>query len=51
MSSSIVYPASIACEIVPEYEDTFSEDADAHEHDSINLLNEEEERNFVTYQP
>ena len=51
LSNSIVYPASITCEIVPEYEDTYSEDSNIHKHDSVNLLNEESERNFITYQP
>ena len=51
MSNSIVYPASITCEIVPEYYDTFSEDLYSHKHDSIGILNEEEERNVSTYQP
>lgn len=50
LSNSIVYPASITCEIVPEYYDSFSEDSDIHSHDGINLLNEEEERNVSTYQ-
>lgn len=43
LSNIMVYPASITCEIVPEYEDTFSSDQYNHKHDSFNLLNEEEE--------
>lgn len=51
LTNSIVYPASITCEIVPEYHDSMSEDSTIHEHDSINLLNEDEEPNMTTYQP
>lgn len=43
LTNSIVYPASISCEIVPEYEDTFSNDAFDHSTDSFNLLNREED--------
>ena len=50
LTNSIVYPASITCEIVPEYYDTMSEDTYIHTQDSINLLNEEEEPVVTTYQ-
>lgn len=43
LSNSMIYPASIACEIVPEYENTFSTAQYNHSHTSFNLLNEEEE--------
>lgn len=42
LTNSIVYPASITCEIVPEYEDTFSTDSYQHKHDNFNLLNQDE---------
>lgn len=50
LTNSMIYPASITCEIVPEYYDSMSEDSTIHEHDSINLLNEESEHNMTTYQ-
>lgn len=43
LSNAMIYPASIACEIVPEYENTFSNTQYNHSHSSFNLLNEEEE--------
>lgn len=43
MSSTMIYPASITCELVPEYEDTFSSSEYNYEHSSFNLLNDEEE--------
>lgn len=42
ISNIMVYPASIACEIVPEYENTFSDSAYNHANDSFNLLHREE---------
>ena len=43
LTNSIVYPASITCEIVPEYEDTFEKSSFDYKHSSLNLLTEEEE--------
>ena len=43
MSNIMVYPASIACEIVPEYENTFSKSLKSHKDNSFNLLNGEDE--------
>lgn len=44
MSANMIYPASISCEIVPEYENTFNkEDIHNFKHTDFNLLNEEEE--------
>lgn len=44
MQNSIIYPSSVVCEIVPEYEDTYNkiteEDFTAS---SMNLLNDEED--------
>lgn len=42
LTNSIVYPASITCEIVPEYENTYENTNNNFEHSSFNLLNEEE---------
>ena len=43
LTNSIVYPASISCEIVPEYEDTFEpETIYDYSHSSLNILNDEE---------
>lgn len=42
LTNSIVYPASITCEIVPEYEDTCIDSIKDFEHTSFNLLNKEE---------
>ena len=38
-----IYPASITCRLVPEYENTFSDDSYIHEDTSMNLLNREDE--------
>ena len=47
MSTSMVYPASITCEIVPEYENTYvPETNDDYVHSTDNLLNEEQETMF-----
>ena len=45
LTNSIVYPASITCELVPEYENTFNESLHNHQYTSFNLLEEEEEYN------
>lgn len=44
LSNIMAYPASISCEIVPEYEDTMSS-AEVHDfsHSSFNVLNTEED--------
>ena len=48
ITNSIVYPASVACEIVPEWEDTFvPETAYDYSHSSINLIAEEEDPMFA----
>ena len=48
MSTSMVYPASITCEIVPEYENTYvPETNDDYTHSTDNLLNEEQETMFA----
>lgn len=43
MSTIMIYPSSVTCMLVPEYESTFSSDAYDHTRDSFNLLNREEE--------
>lgn len=42
MRNSMIYPAAITCEIVPEYENTNSLDNKDYQHSSFNLLNKEE---------
>ena len=43
LSTGIVYPASITCEIVPEYYDTYKPDINTHQFNSnTNVLNDEE---------
>ena len=42
MRNSIIYPASISCEIVPEYENTYVQSNNDFEHSSLNLLNRED---------
>ena len=39
MSNIIIYPASITCEIVPEYENEFVPENLTHKHTDFNLLN------------
>ena len=41
ISNEIIYPASLSCAIVPEYEDTYSNAQKDYSHTSFNLLNEE----------
>ena len=38
----MIYPSSLTCKLVPEYENTFTNTSYTHENDSFNLLNEEE---------
>jgi hypothetical protein len=42
LTNGIVYPASITCELVPEYENTFEESSFDHKNNSFTLLEEEE---------
>ena len=44
LSNIMVYPASIACEIVPEYENTYQESLNNFTENSFNLLKEEDYR-------
>lgn len=43
ISTIMIYPASITCELVPEYEDTASNEIVEHKTNSMNLLNREED--------
>lgn len=43
LSSIMIYPASISCKIVPEYEDTFDKSQLNHSKDNFNLLDFGEE--------
>lgn len=43
MQNTMMYPSSISCEIVPEYENTFSPDQYDHSQNSFNLLIETED--------
>ena len=38
----MIYPASLTCKLVPEYENTFTKDNFNHETNSFNLLNRED---------
>ena len=38
----MIYPASLTCKLVPEYENTFTPDNFNHQHNSFNLLNRED---------
>jgi hypothetical protein len=42
MSTTMIYPASISCMLVPEYESTFEKSQIDHEKNDFNLLNTEE---------
>ena len=43
IKNSIVYPASVTCEIVPEFENTMNKETDLdYSHSSFNLLNRED---------
>ena len=38
MQADFIYPSSLACEIVPEYENTFSKEELTHEHNDFSVL-------------
>lgn len=42
MTTIMIYPASITCEMVPEWENKFDDELLNHDNDSLNLLEEEE---------
>ena len=43
MSTIMIYPASVTCELVPEYEDEFKPSNYSYKSTSFNLLNKEED--------
>lgn len=43
LSTVMIYPSSVTCELVPEYEDTLPKESVDHSHDSFNLLNREDD--------
>ena len=43
ITSMMIYPCSLTCKLVPEYENTFSTSHFNHKTDSFNLLNREED--------
>lgn len=43
ITSIMIYPCSLTCKLVPEYENTFSNSHYSHKNDSFNLLNREED--------
>lgn len=43
ISNRMIYPASYACEIAPEYENTFERAELDHKHSDFNLLRDDEE--------
>ena len=45
LTTGMIYPASVTCEIVPEYESIFDKASYDHSDNSFTLLNEEEEYN------
>lgn len=43
LSNTMIYPSAITCRLVPEFENTYTDDSYVYEHSSFNLLNREEE--------
>jgi hypothetical protein len=43
ITSMMIYPCSLTCKLVPEYENTFSSSHFSHKNNSFNLLNREED--------
>lgn len=46
LSVGIIYPASITCRLVPEWEDNYSNSQNEFKHTSFNLLNSEKRENI-----
>lgn len=42
LTNSMIYPSSIVCEIIPEYENTYPNTNNDFKHKSFNILNEED---------
>lgn len=47
LSNIMIYPASIACQIAPEYENTYEKSQSDFKHTSFNLLNDEDEDSYT----
>ena len=47
LSNGMIYPASITCEIVPEYIDTMDNSLSDHEDNSINIISQDNDPNFI----
>jgi hypothetical protein len=43
ISGIMIYPCSLTCQLVPEYENTFSNNLYQHKTNSFNLLNREDD--------
>ena len=43
ISGIMIYPASLTCKLVPEFENTVEKSSMQHQHSSFNLLNREED--------
>lgn len=43
MQASMVYPASVTCELAPEYEDTVNDSISDYEQSNFNVLNHDED--------
>ena len=43
ITSIMIYPSSLTCKLVPEFENTFANNHFSHKTDSFNLLNREED--------
>ena len=43
ISSIAIYPCSLTCQLVPEFENTFTDNSYVHKSNSFNLLNREED--------
>lgn len=43
ITGMMIYPCSLTCKLVPEYENTFTDNSYQHTKDSFNLLNREED--------
>ena len=43
LSNIMIYPSSITCELVPEFENTFQQEQYNYRHSSFNVLTEDED--------
>lgn len=47
LTNSVIYPASMTCEIVPEFENTFEPSQFNHQNDSMNLMKQDNDPAFI----